>query len=139
MNKYVKEFLLRGMLFSGLGPIVLGIVFLILNFTISDFSLNGVEVFIAIISTYLLAFVQAGTSVFHQIEHWSPLKSAGFQLLSLYLVYLFSYLINSWIPLEVSVIIIFTIIFLVTYLIIWLITYFMIKKLSKNFNKKIIR
>ena len=27
MNKYVKEFLIRGMMFSGLGPIVLGIIY----------------------------------------------------------------------------------------------------------------
>ena len=37
MNKYLKEFLLRGLMFSGFGPIICGIVFLILNYTVKDF------------------------------------------------------------------------------------------------------
>ena len=75
MKKVIKEFLLRGMMFGGFGPVVLGIIYLILFYTIADFSINGVNVFLGIISTYMLAFIQAGATVFNQIESWSILKS----------------------------------------------------------------
>ena len=37
MNKYVKSYFQRGLVFGGFGPIIAGIVFLILNFAIDDF------------------------------------------------------------------------------------------------------
>ena len=70
MNKYVKEFLHRGLMFSGLGPIIYGIIALTTPSAMSD----GRAVFVAIVSTYLLAFIQAGTSVFHTVESWSAVK-----------------------------------------------------------------
>jgi hypothetical protein len=71
MNKgYFKAFLHRGLIFGGFGPIIVGIVFFVLSLTLEDFSLSGQEVFFAIISTYLLAFLQAGASIFNQIESW---------------------------------------------------------------------
>lgn len=135
--KWFKEFLKRGFAFAGLGPIIAGIVYLILSFAIKDFQLSGVQVFLAIISTYLLAFVQAGASAFNQIEGWSLAKSLGIHLLSIYLAYVFCYLVNSWIPFEPVVILIFTGAFLVTYFIIWFTVYLIIKKASKKLNSKL--
>ena len=60
MNKYVKQYLHRGLAFGGFGPIILGIVYAILEATIVDFSLGGWQVLVAILSTYVIAFVQAG-------------------------------------------------------------------------------
>ncbi len=137
MKKYVKDFFLRGMMFGGFGPIILGIIYLILSLTINGFSLNGVEVFIAIISTYLLAFIQAGASVFNQIEGWSVAKSLFCHLSTLYIAYSLCYILNSWIPFEWTVLLIFTLIFIVTYFIIWLTVYFCIKATSKKFNKSL--
>lgn len=68
MNSYAKEFLHRGLVFGGFGPIVVGIVYAILQGTVTAFTLSGAEVCLAIISTYLLAFMQAGATVFNQIE-----------------------------------------------------------------------
>lgn len=45
MNKYVKEFLHRGLMFGGFGPIIAGIVYLILSYTLNNFSLSGSTVF----------------------------------------------------------------------------------------------
>lgn len=135
--KWFKEFLKRGFAFAGLGPIIAGIVYLILSFAIKDFQLSGVQVFLAIISTYILAFVQAGASVFNQIEGWPLAKSLGIHLLSIYLAYVFCYLVNSWIPFEPVVILIFTGAFLVTYFIIWFTVYLIIKKASKKLNSKL--
>ena len=77
MNTYVKAFLYRGLLFGGFGPIVSAIVFFILSLTLPDFSLSGGQILAATVSTYLLAFIQAGASIFNQIEHWSTAKSLG--------------------------------------------------------------
>ena len=99
------------MLFGGFGPIIAGIVFLAVDCSLEGFSLSGREVLTAIVSTYILAFVQAGASVFNQIEEWPLMKSLGFHFLSIYLVYSLAYIINSWIPVDWSVIGIFTAIF----------------------------
>ena len=122
------------MMFGGFGPIILGIIYFILSKTINEFSLDGSEVLLGIVSTYLLAFVQAGVSVFNQIEHWSVPKSLFCHFGSLYAVYVFFYVVNSWIPFEWGVIGIFTAIFVVTYFIIWLTVYFVVKSTKKKLN-----
>ncbi len=137
MNKYVKEFFHRGLMFGGFGPIVVGIIFFILSKNISDFSLSGGQVLLAIISTYFIAFVQAGASVFNQIEEWSLPKSLLFHFLTLYIVYVAAYLVNSWITFVPEVILIFTIIFVVVYFVVWSIVYFSVKAASKKLNQKI--
>ena len=69
MNKYVKNFLQRGIAFGGFGPVILGIIYAILEKTVTDFTITGYEICLGIISTYILAFVQAGVTVFNQIEY----------------------------------------------------------------------
>ena len=137
MNKYLKEFLHRGLVFAGFGPIILGIVFLIISITSDDFSINGGQIFLGIISTYAIAFVQAGASVFNQIEHWSLPKSLLFHFGSLYVVYFLAYVLNSWIPFEWGVIGIFTAIFVVVYFAVWITVYIIAKVTSKKLNKKL--
>lgn len=137
MNKYLKEFLKRGMMFSGLGPIVLGIIYFILSLTIESFALSGKEVLMGIVSTYILAFVQAGASVFNQIEHWSITKSILFHFSLLYITYILCYLCNTWIPFDWLVIGIFTAIFVVSYFVIWLTVYLIARKTSKEFNNRL--
>ncbi len=137
MNKYVKEFLKRGMAFGGFGPIVAGIVYWILSLTIKDFALGGGEILLAIVSTYLLAFLQAGTTVFHQIEHWPLGKSLFFHFFTLYLAYTSCYLLNTWIPFEPLVLLIFSAIFIAAYLVVWLIVVLSIKTAQKKLNKKL--
>jgi hypothetical protein len=135
MKKYVKEFLLRGAFFGGFGPIVLAIIYLILSDTIENFSLNGIQVFVAIISTYLIAFLHAGASVFQGIESWPLAKSLICHFSVLYFAYVSCYLVNSWIPFEPIVLIIFTVSFIALYFLIWLIVFLAIKCTSKRFNK----
>ena len=136
-KKHVKNFFLRGLAFGGFGPIIAGIVYLILSFTLEDFSLSGVEAFTAIISTYLLAFVHAGASVFNQIDSWSIPKSLLAHFSLLYILYILCYVINSWIPFEPMVLLIFTAIFVVTYFVIWFTVYAIIKSTEKKLNKNL--
>ncbi len=137
MNKYVKDYLLRGMFFGGFGPIILGIVYAILEVAVPGFSLSGGEVLLAILSTYIIAFVQAGASVFNQIEEWPLMKSVGFHFLSIYLAYSLAYVLNSWIPFDWSVIGIFTAIFVGVYLVVWVIVYLSVRAATKRLNGKV--
>lgn len=137
MNKYVKEFFHRGLIFGGFGPVILGIIYMIISKTVPGFSLNAEEVLLGIVSVYLLAFVQAGATVFNQIEEWSLPKSLFCHFLSLYAVYVLCYIVNTWIPFDPKVILIFTLIFAGVFFVIWFTVYFCVKSTSKKFNKKI--
>lgn len=136
-KKDIKEFLLRGTLFGGLGSIVVGFVLWMVSLGVDDFYLSGGQIFLAIVSGYILAFVQAGTSSFHQIEKWSASKSCGLQLLLMYVTYLGAYLINSWIQFKWEVVLIFTIIFMATYILICSIVIIVIKCITKKLNSKL--
>ena len=137
MNNYLKTFIHRGLVFGGFGPIVGGIVFMTLSLSTNDFFVSGVQIFTMIISTYFLAFVQAGASVFNQIEHWSLPKSLLFHFASLYISYSLCYILNSWIPFEPLALIIFTIAFVALYMVIWIIVFITTKYTERKFNAKL--
>ncbi len=137
MNTYVKNFFLRGLMFGGFGPIVLGIVYAILQATVVDFSLTGGQVLLAIISTYLLAFLQAGATVFNQIDHWPLAKSLLCHFTTLYAAYTLCYIGNTWIPFDPTVLLIFTAIFVGGYFLIWGIVLLCVKAVSKRMNQKL--
>ncbi len=137
MNKYLKTFLHRGLIFGGFGPIILGIIYAILENTVENFSLNGVQILIAIVSVYLLAFVQAGASVFNQIESFSIPKALSCHLSILYVAYTACYLINDWIPFDLNVLLVFTLIFLAVYFVVWITVFISVKIASKKLNAKL--
>lgn len=137
MNIHFKNFLHRGLIFGGSGPIVAGIVFYCISLSLDSFSLTGAQALLAIISTYLLAFLQAGASVFNQIEHWSVPKSLLCHFATIYTAYTVCYLINTWIPFKLWVIIIYTLIFILIYAVIWLTVYICTKKTQQKLNEKL--
>ena len=51
MNSYLKNFLHRGLIFAGFGPIVAGIVLYIVSLRAASFSLSGLQILTAILST----------------------------------------------------------------------------------------
>lgn len=137
MNKYLRQFFHRGLIFGGFGPIVVGIILAIISVTTNNFEISGVQILLAIVSTYILAFIQAGVSVFNQIESWSLPKSMFCHFSLLYLAYIVCYLANSWISFNVNVILIFTAIFVVIYFVVWITVYLSIKTISKKINSKL--
>lgn len=137
MNTYVKRYLHRGLIFGGIGPITLGFVYLFIEIFGTAVTLGAVDVLKAILTTYIIAFVQAGSSVFHEIESWSKLKIAFWQGFSIYFVYIVGYLINSWIPFKLSVIIIFTSIFVLVYIVLWISIMAITTRAIKKMNEKI--
>lgn len=137
MNVYLKKFLLRGLVFGGFGPIILGIIYAILQKTVDGFSLTGGEVLLGIVSIYILAFIQAGASVFNQIEEWPIAKSLLCHFLLIYVAYALCYIINTWIPFVPEVLAIFTVIFVVAYFVIWFTVYLCVRAASKKINEKL--
>lgn len=138
MNRYVKEFFHRGILFGGFGPIIVGIILLAVSLSGEDVTLTAKDYFISTVSVYLLAFVHAGASVFNQIEHWSLPKSVFFHFSSLYIVYTLCYIINSWIPFEPEVLLIFTAVFVAGYVAVWLTVVAILKITTKKLNRKLL-
>lgn len=137
MNKYVKQYLHIGLIFSGLGPVTLGVIYLILNASGTEIVLSALDVFKAILTTYVIAFVQAGSSTFARIESWSKFKVMAFQGLSIYLVYLIGYLINDWIPFSLIAIGIYTGVFVIVFVSIWITIYAIATKAAKKMTEKL--
>ena len=137
MNKHIKEFFLRGMMFGGFGPIIMGVVYAVLQNTVSGFSLDGGEVFLAIVSTYMIAFVQAGASVLNQIDTRYPLLMTGAHLSLLYVTYVGAYLINSWLPFQIEALGIFTAVFVLVYAVVWVTVFLTVKAVSRKLNGKL--
>lgn len=137
MNIYVKEFIKRGLMFSGFGPVTAALVIFIISHFEENLHLGASQVLIMAVSTYILAFVQAGATVFNQIEHWSVPKSLACHFSSLYAVYVFTYLVNTWIPFNINVILVFTAIFVATFFIIWTIVFLAVRHLSRKLNKNL--
>lgn len=132
MKRVLKKFTLRGLVFMGFGPLIYAIVMFILYLCNVETTFTGLEIFKAVISTSLLAFLVAGVSVVWQEEK----LGIGFAVLihgtTLYISYLAMYLINNWIPRSGASIAIFSGIFIGTYLLIWLIVYLVEKKRAKK-------
>lgn len=137
MNIYVKEFIRRGFLFSGLGPVTAALVIFIISRFQENIQLDGIQVLIMTVSTFVLAFVQAGATVFNQIEHWSVPRSLACHFSSLYAVYVMCYLVNSWIPFNINVILVFTLIFVVSFFVIWTVVFLVVRHLSKKLNENL--
>ena len=115
----------------------MGVIFYIISLTVEDFSLTGGQALLGIVSIYVLAFIQAGSSVFEQIEHWPVSKSLLCHFGLLYVTYSLCYLVNSWIPFEPLVLVIFTVIFTVAFFLIWGIVYLCVRAASRQLNEKI--
>lgn len=137
MKNPVKEFFHRGLIFGGFGPIITAIIIYLVSLSDETVLLSVGELLLAVVSTYLLAFVHAGSTVFNQIENWPVMKSMLWQFLTLYVAYITCYLLNAWIPFDFSFIIVFTAIFIATYFAIWLIVFLSVKNLKSKMNKQL--
>ena len=64
-------------------------------------------------------------------------KSLGAHFLTLYVAYSACYVLNSWIPFEPMVLVIFTAIFAATYFFVWFLVFAIIKATEKRLNKNL--
>lgn len=137
MKNRIIKFCHRGLVFSGFGPLIYGIVMLILFLSHVDTNSDGVMIFKGILSTYLLGFIASGSSIIWDEER----LGVGFAVLihgtTLYISYLAMYIINGWIPQGGFSILMFSIVFIASYIIIWLIILIIEKNRAKKFNMQL--
>ena len=137
MKKIVSDFVLKGMMACGIGPIVLAVLYLILHKTLGIDSLSVKQVCTGIISLAALAFIAGGMNVIYQIERL-PLAMAIFiHGLVLYLSYLVTYLLNDWLARGLTPLLIFTGIFAGGYLLIWACIYAITRTKTEKLNEKL--
>ena len=139
MKKYISEFLRRGFVAAGVGPIVLAVLYLILQNETGMESLSVNQVCLGIISLYALAFVAGGMNVVYQIEQLPLMVAVFIHGAALYIGYLVTYLINNWLEWKVMPILVFTGIFILGYLLIWLIIYSVTKRDTEKLNQIIVK
>ena len=135
MKKHILEFLRRGMAACGLGPIVLAVIYLILQHRAAVQTLTVYEVSIGIFSLTALAFVAGGLNFLYHIERLPLMVAILIHGGVLYISYLVTYLVNRWLDWGMAPILVFTGIFVVGYFAIWGIIYSIIKKNTDDVNE----
>ena len=135
MKKFVLEFLRRGFIAAGIGPIVLAIVYLILQQSADVSTLTVHEVCIGILSLTTLAFIAGGMNAIYQIERLPLMVAILIHGGILYISYLVTYLLNDWLDFGALPIIVFSAVFVVGYIVIWAIIYSIIKRNTAKLNK----
>ena len=135
MKRFTLEFLRRGAIASGIGPIVLAIIYMILQQVAEVETLTVNQVCIGIFSLTALAFIAGGLNALYQIERLPLMVAILIHGSILYVSYLATYLINDWLDFGAIPIIIFSAIFVVGYIVIWAIIYSVIKKNTARVNE----
>lgn len=135
MKKFVLEFVRRGLIATGLGPIVLAIVYLILKQSAAIDALTVNQVCIGIFSLSVLAFVAGAMNAIYQVERLPLMTAILIHGTVLYIGYLGTYLLNDWLDFGVIPIIVFTAIFVVGYIVIWAIIYSIIRRNTAKLNE----
>ncbi len=134
MKKHVSEFIRRGLIACGVGPVVLAIVYLILNKHAAVDMLTVGEVVTGIFSLTALAFIAGGMNAIYQIERLPLMLAILIHGGVLYVSYLGTYLVNGWLELSALPLMVFTAIFIAGYFIIWAVIYLINKKRTKRLN-----
>ena len=135
MKKYMAEFLRRGLVACGFGPLVLAVLYLILQHQglLRNLSVN--EVCLGIFSLSGLAFIAGGMNCIYQIEKLPLMGAISIHGCTLYISYLATYLLNGWLEWGTAPILVFTGIFGLVYLIIWAIIYGIIRRKTAKVNE----
>lgn len=135
MKKFWKEFILRGLVACGFGPIILAIIYGVLDATGAAQTLTPTEVCKGILTIALMAFIAGGVTAVYQMEELPLFLAILIHGIALYLDYLMLYLVNGWIAEGVKPLLIFTGIFVLGYAITWAIIYVIIRKDARNINR----
>lgn len=134
-EKIILEFARRGMIACGFGPMVLAVIYLILQRAGAIQSLGVNQVCTGIFSLTGLAFIMGGMNVIYQFERLPLMLAILIHGVVLYFSYLGTYLINDWLDWGTTPIIIFSVIFVLGYLAIWAIIYTLTIRNTRKLNK----
>ena len=135
MKKMVLEFFRRGLVACGFGPIVLAVIYLILQKSEAMQTLSVNQVCLGIFSLSGLAFIVGSMNIIYQFERLPLMPAIFIHGVVLYFSYLGTYLINDWLDWGTTPIIIFSVIFVLGYLAIWAIIYTLTIRNTRKLNK----
>ena len=135
MKKFILDFIRRGLIASGFGPIILAIVYLVLQQHSVIETLTVREVCTGIFSLSALAFVAGGMNAVYQIERLPLILAIGIHGGVLYISYLATYLVNGWLESDATPLLVFSGVFVLSYLAVWAIIYFTTKRNTKKLNE----
>ena len=135
MKRFVTEFFRRGLIACGFGPIVLAVLYLILHYKGLIDTLTVNQVCTGIFSITALAFIAGGMNAVYHIERLPLMVAILIHGVILYISYLSTYLLNDWLKLGLTPILVFSGIFVVGYLAVWAIIYCVTKRNTKKLNE----
>jgi hypothetical protein len=135
MKRHILDFIRRGLAACGFGPIVLAVLYLILQQQGIVENLTVNEVCIGIFSLFVLAFIAGGMNFIYQIEQLPLMVAILIHGGILYISYLGTYLLNGWLEWSGIPVLVFTGIFVGGYLVIWAVIYSIIKKNTDRINE----
>ncbi|MBQ8352127.1 MAG: DUF3021 domain-containing protein [Clostridia bacterium] len=135
MKRFVLDFLRRGAMAAGIGPVVLAVIYLILQQSAGMETVTVSQACIGIFSLTALAFVAGGMNAIYQLERLPLMMAVLIHGCILYICYLVTYLLNDWLEVGIIPLIVFSLIFVVGYIVIWAIIYSIIKRSTANLNR----
>ena len=137
MKQTVLDFFRRGFTACGFGPMVLAVLYLILQQQENLHTLQVNEVCMGIFSLSALAFIAGGMNVVYQIERLPLMAAISIHGCVLYISYLVTYLLNSWLEWNMAHFLTFTVIFVIGYLLIWAVIYLVTRNNTADLNEKL--
>ena len=134
MKRIVFDFFRRGLAACGFGPLVLAVLYLILQGQGLLDVLTVQEVCMGIFTLTALAFIAGGMNVLYQIERLPLMAAVTIHGCVLYVSYMATYLLNGWLEWGTMPVLVFSGIFVIGYLAIWAGIYAVIKRRTERLN-----
>lgn len=137
MKRFIKDFILRGLVASRFGPLILVTIYYGYQLTENVTSRPMAEININIISSLLMALIADIIGAIFKVEKVPLGVATLIDAIVIYFDYLFFYLINNWISIMVTPLLVFTVIYIIGYTIIWLIIYKKVKSQVQKVNQRL--
>lgn len=128
--KHIKDFMMRGLMASVGGPVILALVYR----SLPAQTLRVQEVCLGILTSALMAFIAGGVSVLYDLEKLPLLAATFLHAVVLFADYILIYLLNGWI--KPAQILLFTGIFFGGYFAVWLLVWQIIRMRVKRINRR---
>lgn len=137
MKKFIGDFVRRGLVACGFGPLVLAVLYWILGRSGVIDALSPEQVCTGILSLTALAFLTGGMNALYQLERLRLMVAILIHGSVLYVGYLGTYLLNSWLDWGAVPVLAFTGIFVAGYLVIWAVIYAIIRRNTAKLNESL--
>ncbi len=134
IRNYYKDFIMRGLVAMGFGPMVLAVVYGILDLCGVVKEIRISDLVLGVLTITALAFLAGAITQLYQIEELPLSVAITAHGVILYLGYLLIYLTNGWLKEGIIPFLIFTAIFVIGYVIVWTIIYLITKKNTEKVN-----